>query len=40
MFNNFFPENRAVHKIMWKNMEQPEGPQLCNTVHVHCMLDI
>jgi hypothetical protein len=24
MFSNFFPENRAVCEIMWKNMVEPE----------------
>jgi hypothetical protein len=28
MFNFFFPENRAVYKIMWKNMAQPDRPQI------------
>jgi hypothetical protein len=28
MFNNFFPENRAVYEIMWKNMVQPDRPQM------------
>jgi hypothetical protein len=27
-FNNFFPENRAVNKIMWKNMVEPDRPQM------------
>jgi hypothetical protein len=26
MFNNSFPENRAVYEIMWKNMVQPDRP--------------
>jgi hypothetical protein len=26
MFNNFFPENRAVYEIMWKNMVKPDKP--------------
>ena len=29
MFNNFFsPENRVICKIMWKNIVQPEEPQM------------
>ena len=28
MFNNLFPENRAVYEIMSKNMVEPEGPQM------------
>jgi hypothetical protein len=28
MISNFFPENPAVHKIMWKNIVQPGRPQM------------
>ena len=28
MFNNFFPENRAVYEIMLKNTAQPERPHM------------
>jgi hypothetical protein len=28
MFNSFFPENRAVCEIMWKNMIEPDRPQM------------
>ena len=28
MFNNFFSENRAVYEIMWKNMAQPDTPEM------------
>ena len=28
MFNNFFPENRAVDEIMWENMVEPDRPQM------------
>jgi len=28
MFNDSFPENRAVYEIMWKNMVQPDRPQM------------
>jgi hypothetical protein len=26
--SNFFPENRAVYEITWKNMVEPERPQM------------
>ena len=28
MFKNFFPENRALHETMSKNVVEPEGPQM------------
>jgi len=28
MFNNFFPENRAVHDVMLKNVVEQYGPQM------------
>jgi hypothetical protein len=28
MFSNFFFENRAVYEIMWKNIVQPDRPQM------------
>jgi len=28
MFNNAFPENRAVGETMWKNMVEPDRPQV------------
>jgi hypothetical protein len=28
MSNNFFPEIRIVYEIMWKNMVQPDRPQM------------
>jgi hypothetical protein len=28
MFNNFFPESRAVYEITWKNIIQPDRPQM------------
>ena len=28
MFNNFFPENRAVYEIMSTNMVEAEGPKM------------
>jgi len=41
VFNNLFSENRAVYKIMWKNIVQPGRPMatIYNTAHVLCMLD-
>jgi len=27
MFNHFFPENRAIYEIMWKNIVKPDRPQ-------------
>jgi hypothetical protein len=28
MFSNFFSENRAVHEITWKNIVEPDRPQM------------
>jgi len=28
MFNKFFFENRAIYEIMWKNIVQPDRPQV------------
>jgi hypothetical protein len=29
ILNNFFPpENRAIYEIMWKNILEPDGPQM------------
>jgi hypothetical protein len=25
---NFFPENRALYEIMWKNVVEPDRPQM------------
>jgi len=36
-FNNIF-ENRAFYEIMWKNMIETDGSQIC-IQHAHCMLD-
>jgi len=33
MINDIFSEDRAVYKIMWKNMVLPERPQMT----VRCM---
>jgi hypothetical protein len=39
MFNNFFPDNRTVYEVMWKNTVQPVYGRQYNTAHAHCMLD-
>jgi len=37
---SFFPENRAVYEIMWKNVVGPHRPQIVyNKAHALCMLD-
>jgi hypothetical protein len=28
MVNDFFSENHAIHEIIWKNMIQPDRPQI------------
>ena len=28
MFNNIFSENRVVYEIMWKDMVEPDRPQM------------
>jgi len=28
VFSSFFPENRTVYEIMWKNMVEPERSQM------------
>ena len=28
MFNNFFSENRAIYERKWKNIVEPDGPQM------------
>jgi hypothetical protein len=38
IFSNFFPENRAVCEIMWKNVVEPERPQL-TTQYGGCALN-
>jgi len=37
VFTTFFPENCAVHEIMWKNMVDLDRPQMTMT-HAHCVL--
>jgi hypothetical protein len=31
MFNNVLPKS-AVYEIIWKNMVQPDGPQITNNI--------
>jgi hypothetical protein len=38
VFNNIFPENRAVYEITWKNMVQPDGLATDDNM-THCMVD-
>jgi hypothetical protein len=28
IFNNFFPEDRAVYEIVWENVVEPDRPQM------------
>jgi hypothetical protein len=28
MFNIFFFENRAIYEVMWKNLVEPDKPQI------------
>jgi hypothetical protein len=28
MFSNFYPENRGVYEAAWKNVVDPETPQM------------
>jgi len=28
MFSNFSFEHRAIYEIMWKNIVEPDGPQM------------
>jgi hypothetical protein len=37
MFNNFFPENRAICEIMSENTVEPERPQM-TTHYGACLL--
>jgi len=34
-----FSANRAVYEIMWKNVVEPERPQIICCDFAHCMLD-
>jgi hypothetical protein len=38
LFSNFFPENRAVYEIMWKNVVEPERPQTTMWRRVACWI--
>jgi hypothetical protein len=38
MFNYFFPENRVVCKIVWKNVVNPDRVQM-SVSYEACMLD-
>ena len=36
----FFFQIRAIYEIMWKNIIEPDRPQMTiNTAHAHCILD-
>ena len=37
MLNNFFPENHAIYEIIWKNVVQPQRPQI--TMYVRRVKD-
>jgi hypothetical protein len=37
MFNNFFPENRALCELMWKHLVKPVRPQMTKQ-HGACLL--
>jgi hypothetical protein len=37
---HIFSENLAFYEIVWKNMVQPDRPQMTiNIAHPHCLLD-
>jgi hypothetical protein len=38
MFSNFSFENLAVYEIMWKNMVEPDRPQMTR-LHTHRQTD-
>ena len=39
LFSNFFFfKNGAIYEIMWKNVVEPERPQIDNMAHAHFML--
>ena len=38
VFSNFFPENRTVYEVMWKNIVERGRPH-DNMAHAHCVLD-
>jgi hypothetical protein len=39
-FSNFFFLNREVYEIMWRNIVEPEMPQMKITAHGHYMLNM
>jgi hypothetical protein len=42
MSNNYFPETCAIFEMMWKNVVQPDRPQITiayNTAQVCCVLN-
>ena len=38
VFNNFFLENHAVYEIMWKNIVQPDRPQIILRMRIACRI--
>jgi len=39
MFNNvFFPTNHAVYETMWKNIVEPERPQIIWRMRIVCRI--
>jgi len=38
VFSNFFSENRAVYEIMWKNMVEPDRPQIIWRMRFACLV--
>jgi len=38
VFNNLFPENRAVYEIVWEKLCKA-GQVTGGAAHAHCMLD-
>ena len=35
----FFSEKRVAYEIMWKNIVEPDRPQMTSIAHAQCMLD-
>ena len=33
--NDFFPENRADFEVIWKNVVEPEKPQMASTCDLY-----
>jgi len=39
MFSNLFFENRAVYEIMWKNIVEPDRPQITiQCIYISCLI--